>query len=199
MKNKNFEKILPQKYVQIKHIDATNVKLGIILNVVAGVVIGAFIAAAMFILGVTDKLPLDFKPLPLLLGALGTFAYIALHELTHGAAYKLTTGEKLTYGLKWSCAFCGVPHIFVYRKAAIFALAAPLTLFTVLLAPLSIWLYFVNPFAFLVSAFVLGSHLGGCCGDIYMLCLLLFKYRQKELLVKDTGPEQFLYLPESES
>ncbi|MBO5789846.1 MAG: hypothetical protein J6R40_01690, partial [Clostridia bacterium] len=85
MKNRNFEKILPEKYVQIKHIDATNVKLGVILNVIAGVVISAFIAAAMFILGATDKLPLDFKPLPLILGALGTFAYIALHELTHGA------------------------------------------------------------------------------------------------------------------
>ena len=30
------------------------------------------------------------------------------------------------------------------------------------------------------------------------LVLLLFKYRQKTLLVKDLGPEQFLYLPESE-
>ena len=28
--------------------------------------------------------------------------------------------------------------------------------------------------------------------------LLLFRYRQKTLLVKDHGPEQFLYLPESE-
>jgi len=34
--------------------------------------------------------------------------------------------------------------------------------------------------------------------DMYMLLLLLVKYRQKTLLVKDLGPEQFLYLPESE-
>ena len=198
MKNMNFEKELPNGYVQVKHIDATDKKFGLILNLVASSVIGIFIAAAMFILGINEKLPLKWNVPILLAGALGMVLYIVLHELTHGAAYKLSTKEKLTYGLKWSCAFCGVPHIYVYRKASIFALVAPLTVFALILTPLTIWLYFVDSFAFVVSAVLLGYHFGGCSGDIYMFGLLLFKYRQKTLLVKDLGPEQFLYLPESE-
>ena len=198
MKNKNFEKELPNGYVQVKHIDATDKKLGVILNLVTSGVIGIFIAAAMFILGISEKLPLKWNVPILLAGALGIVLYIVLHELTHGAAYKLSTKQKLTYGMKWSCAFCGVPHIYVYRKASIFALVAPLTVFALVLTPLTIWLYFVDSFAFVVSAVVLGYHFGGCSGDIYMFGLLLFKYRQKTLLVKDLGPEQFLYLPESE-
>lgn len=199
MKNKNFEKELPNVYVQVKHIDATNAKFGLILNCIAFGVIGVFIVAAMLILGLTNKLPLKLNPLLLLAGAVGLTVYIVLHELVHGVAYKATTGEKLTYGLKWSCAFCGVPHIFVYRRASIIALVAPLAVFALVLTPLTIWLYFVDSFAFLVSAVLLGYHFGGCSGDMYMLLLLLFKYRQKTLLVKDLGPEQFLYLPESEA
>ena len=52
MKNKNFEKELPNGYVQVKHIDATDKKLGLILNLVTSGVTGIFIAAAMFILGI---------------------------------------------------------------------------------------------------------------------------------------------------
>ena len=48
--------------------------------------------------------------------------YILLHELVHGAAYKLLTGRKLTFGLTLSVAYCGVPDIFVYRNAALAAL-----------------------------------------------------------------------------
>ena len=47
--------------------------------------------------------------------------YIVLHELTHGIAYKLTTGRKLTFGFTLSVAYCGVPDIYVYRKAAMTA------------------------------------------------------------------------------
>ena len=198
MKNKNFEKELPNGYVQVKHIDATDKKLGLTLSCITFGVIGVFIVAAMLILGFTNKLPLKWNPLLLLAGVVGVTTYVILHELIHGAAYKLSTKQKLTYGMKWNCAFCGVPHIYVYRKASIFALVAPLTVFALVLTPLTIWLYFVDAFAFVVSAVVLGYHFGGCSGDIYMFGLLLFKYRQKTLLVKDLGPEQFLYLPESE-
>ena len=126
------------------------------------------------------------------------FVYIVLHELVHGIAYKALTKEKLTFGLSWSCAFCGVPSLYIYKKAALIALLAPFITFTVIFLPISIWLYFVNPIYFLAALFVLGMHIGGCSGDLYVTFLLIIKYKEKNVLVNDTGPAQSFYLPEEE-
>ena len=120
--------------------------------------------------------------------------YIVMHELLHGIFYKLFTGEKLTFGASWSCFFCGVPKIYIYRRPAMIAAAAPLVFFTILLIPLTAWLYYVNYALYLLSAMILGLHLGGCAGDIYVILLFLFKFRGNKTLVRDTGPEQFFYV-----
>ena len=122
------------------------------------------------------------------------FLYIILHELVHGIVYKALTKQKLTFGLTWSCAFCGVPNIYCYRKTALYALAAPLTVFSIILIPLTVYLYFVNPVYYLMSAFILGLHLGGCCGDMYMMWLLLARFKSNKTLIKDTGPAQTIYI-----
>ncbi|MCQ2122483.1 MAG: DUF3267 domain-containing protein, partial [Fibrobacter sp.] len=57
--------------------------------------------------------------------------YIVLHELVHGAVYKLLTGQKLTFGFKASVAYCGVPDIYVYRRTALAALLAPFVVFDI--------------------------------------------------------------------
>ena len=126
-------------------------------------------------------------------------AYIVLHELVHGIAYKWLTGEKLTFGISWSCAFCGVPNIYVKRRVALIACAAPLLVFSVIMLPLTVLLYFVDPLYYLLSALVFGLHLGGCGGDIYIILLMLFRYRNPETLVRDTGPEQTIYVPIADS
>ena len=115
-------------------------------------------------------------------------AYIVLHELLHGAAYKLLTGRKLTFGLTWSVAYCGVPDIFVYRSAA---LVAPFVVFTVvfLLAVLLI----ADPVSQYMAAFLLATHLGGCVGDLYDTGLYLFRFRDPDTLMQDTGPKQTFY------
>lgn len=199
MQNKNFEKELPCGYKEARHIDARDVKFGLIFNLIALAVTGAVLVIAVLTLSLRDALPATMPLWQRLLSfavfLLAVVAYIILHELVHGIAYKAATGEKLTYGISWSCAFCGVPHVFVYRKTAILALIAPLAVFTALLLPLMVWMYFVHPLPYLLSAFLFGLHLGGCSGDIYVLLLLLFRYRHKRLLLKDTGPEQFFYLP----
>ena len=68
-------------------------------------------------------------------------------------------------------------------------------IFTILLVPVTAALYFVDPLSYLLSAFLLGMHLGGCCGDIYLILTLLFRYRDPRTLVRDTGPEQTIYVP----
>ena len=122
---------------------------------------------------------------------------MVLHELIHGAAYKKLTGEKLTFGMSWSCAFCGVPNIFTYKRCALISVLAPFVIFSLIFIPLTVALYFVDTHYYLLSALLLGLHLGGCCGDLYVSLLLLFKFKNKKLLMRDTGPEQFFYLPEN--
>ena len=126
-------------------------------------------------------------------------AYIVLHELVHGAAYKALTGERLTFGMSWSCAFCGVPHIFTYRRTAIISTVAPLILFTLIFIPILGLLFHFSPLYFLIAAFIFGLHLGGCSGDVYVLYLLTVRFRNKKTLVRDTGPEQFFYVPDIEN
>lgn len=201
MEHKNFERELPSNYKEVKHIDATNAKFGLIFNLIAIIILFLTIGIGLLILHVnkinfTFNLMEDFLVFAITMVIL--FVYIVLHELVHGIAYKALTKEKLTFGLSWSCAFCGVPSLYIYKKAALIALLAPFITFTVIFLPISIWLYFVNPIYFLASLFVLGMHIGGCSGDLYVTFLLKIKYKEKNVLVNDTGPAQSFYLPEEE-
>ena len=200
MKNKNFEAELPSGYRQVKYINAKNKKFGIIFNLIALAVLAVVmvIASIPFMLGeFVFELEIDNFFAVYFIFLLSMALYIVLHEIVHGIAYKALTGEKLTFGISWSCAYCGVPHVYTYRHTALISLVAPLITFTVILVPLTVWLYFVNHVYYLLSAFILGLHLGGCSGDIYCTILFLFKFKDKRTLMRDTGPEQFYYLPES--
>lgn len=196
---KNYEAELPQNYKLVKTIDAKNIKVGIVLNIVALLVLAACIVAAYFLIGVPLGEMFDFSVnygvgnLIRLLILLAVFvAYIILHELVHGAAYKALTKQKLTFGLTLTVAFCGVPHIYVYRKTALISVLAPFVVFT----PIFLALCFVLPAALdkLLAAFMLGMHVGGCCGDLWVAGLLTFKYRDKTTLMNDTGPKQTFYV-----
>lgn len=203
---KNYETALPEGYKEIFHIDAKNKKTGLIFNLVALIPLVTVLAIVIPTAGVSEMLAsfADMEYIqyllkvfvPLLVFIVALIAYLVLHELTHGAVYKALTKQKLSFGLSWSCAFCGVPNIYVYRKTAIAALIAPFALFTVILVPVTVLLAYVDPLWYILSGFILGLHIGGCSGDLYMLYLLLFKYKAKTLLVRDTGPEQWLYMLE---
>ena len=199
---KNHETALPESYKEIKHINALDVKLGLILNLVALIVLAAVMAVALipvFASEIDLTAVMDDSFLIMVVFLLSCVVYIVLHELVHGIAYKALTNERLTFGFSWSCAYCGVPNVYVYRRASLIALVAPLITFTVVLIPVMIALYFVSIPLYIAAALLFGMHLGGCSGDIYMTLLLLFKYRDPKLLVRDTGPEQYLYLEESEN
>jgi hypothetical protein len=120
--------------------------------------------------------------------------YIVLHELAHGTLYKLMTGEKLTYGFSWSCAFCGVPNIYTYRRCALSALLAPLVIFTVIFVPILVFLSYANLLYYIGFSFIFAMHLGGCIGDGYLAFLLFTRYKDADVLMRDLGPEQFIYV-----
>lgn len=205
-KEKNFERDLPVGYKQALYINAKNIKFGIIFNLIALVVLALVMAAAVFILHLGGKLSLDILNMeyPQLMIAYAVFfgamiGYVVLHELVHGIAYKALTGERLTFGLSWSCAFCGVPHIYTYRRTALISVTSPFAVFTLLLLPILVVLYFFSPLYFLIVAFIFGLHVGGCSGDLYVLYLLTVRFKDKKVLMRDTGPEQFFYVPEGEN
>ena len=206
MKEKNYEKELPLGYKQVLYINAKNAKFGIIFNLISIVVLALVMVAAIFSLHFDGRLSLDMLEIEspqLIVAYLIFFAlmigYIVLHEMVHGIAYKALTGEKLTFGISWSCAFCGVPNIFTYRRTAIIAVISPFALFTLLFIPVLALLYCFSPLYYLLVAFVFGLHLGGCSGDLYVLYLLTKKFKDKKTLMRDTGPEQFFYVPDEEN
>ncbi len=200
---KNYEASLPQGYVEACHINAKEAKLGTILNVVSLLVTAATALLAggcIMIARANGYVPPADQVLILpviLIFCLSLVLYIILHECVHGIAYKILTKQKLTFGLSWSCAFCGVPDVYVYRRASLIALLAPFIFFSLVFIPLTIFLFFYHPVRCMFSAVLLGTHLGGCSGDIYMTLLLLFRYRSSDTLIRDTGPEQFLYTKHS--
>ncbi len=192
---KNYEKELSSGYTEALHINALDKKLGLILNI-AALAIGT-VVVLVGLIPIFLSEPLEYDNTKSLLVSLGFFwsmiVYMILHELVHGAAYKLLTHEKLSFGLSWSCAWCGVPNIYVYRQASLIALVAPLITFTLVLVPLSVYLFFVDSYIYIATLALLATHLGGCAGDIYMTFLLLTKYCDDAVLIRDTGPEQFVY------
>ena len=204
-RNESFERELPNGYRQALYINAKETKFGIIFNLIAFAVLIVVMAAAFFALKLGGGLRADIfdMDLPQLILAEVVFigsmlGYIVLHELVHGIAYKALTNEKLTLGISWSCAFCGVPSIYTYRRTALIAVIAPFAVFTLLLVPIIALLYYLNPLYYLMAAFIFGLHLGGCSGDLYVTLLLLTKFKDKRVLMRDTGPEQFFYVPEGE-
>ena len=195
---KNYETELPQNYKLVKTIDAKNAKIGITLNLIALTVLVACVLSAYFIIGKPFREIISFDnygleiSVRLLVFAVIFIAYVILHELVHGAAYKALTRQKLTFGLTLTVAFCGVPKIYVYRKTALLVVLAPFAVFL----PVFLALCFVLPAALdkLIAAFMLGIHIGGCSGDLWVAGLLLFKYRDKTVLMNDTGPKQTFYV-----
>lgn len=187
---------LPEGYETVREIDAVgNKRFAVGLNV-AALLISALSGIILYFLRfrsftfTVDEDDLGAYLLFMLGLILSMFAYLVLHELVHGIVYKLITREKLTFGISFSCAYCGVPDVFVTKKAALSALVAPFAVFTVAFAlPIA----FVGDYAALFLSFLLVLHLGGCSGDLYDLFLLLFVIKG-DVLMKDTGPKQTFYV-----
>ena len=197
---KYYEKELPQNYKLVYSIDATSKKVGLIFTLAAFIIL-------VIVMGICI-IPLVINNIDLIerndpkyavtsfIFVIAMLLYIVLHELVHGLAYKALTKQKLTFGFSWSCAFCGVPDIYCYRKTSLIALVAPLITFSIILIPLTIMFYFIDPIYYIFSSFILALHLSGCVGDIYMTILLLIKYKSPTTLINDTGPKQTIYIEE---
>ncbi len=185
---KHYELNLPEGYEAVKVVDAKEKKTSVWLTVVSFLITA--IVTVLGILFIQDFTWAAVRPWELLIFCAVMIAYIVLHELVHGAAYKLLTRQKLTFGMTLTVAFCGVPTIYVYRRAALVALLSPLVVFTLVFGGL---IFLPNPTYALIFTFMLGLHLGGCSGDLYVTGLYLFKLKDPTILMQDTGPKQTFY------
>ena len=197
----NYYVELPEGYEAVKVVDAKESKTSVLFTI--GSLVLAIIVLLPILFNIEGGLSGFFQsvrqskaPIFAWLVFLVSFiAYLVLHELTHGVAYKALTHQKLTFGFTLTVAFCGVPKIYVSRKTALISLAAPFVTFSLILIPLTIYLHSVNPVYFLFSGLLFACHFGGCVGDLYMMYLFLLKYRDPRTLMNDTGPRQTIYLP----
>lgn len=195
----SYYKDLPENYKEVFHIDAKSKKVGFVFTVVSLVIT----VASLFVIGlltdlssIADAVKEGSILIPYLVLLAGLFLYIVLHELVHGAAYKALTHQKLTFGITLTVAFCGVPDIYTSRKTALIALTAPLVVFSIVFLALMAGFRTSNPVYFAVFSILFSIHLGGCVGDMYMTLLLMTRFKDPRLLMRDTGPAQTIYLPE---
>lgn len=192
---KNYYRELPDGYALYKEIDAKSIKTVIIMNLVAALMIIAVIVPLVIFYLVPegafddDKVQLGTLSWFLIIFFGGYIGYIVLHELTHGAAYKILTGEKLTFGFTASVAFCGLKEGFVNKRTALISILAPFVLFTLIFGALII---FLPPNLISTAVCILfACHVGGCAGDLYGTLVLLGA--PKDVLMCDTGPKQSFY------
>ena len=200
MEHKDFEFQVPEGYSLAYHINASDKKTGVLMTVGAFVIMIA--AVALVFAGIPK--PWSFSILAsdgkyflyLVVWLVLEVAYIILHELTHGAVYKALTHQKLRFGITWNAAFCGVPDIYTYRRVAVLSLIAPLTVFTIIFVALGLWLRTVSTPWYLIVGILFATHISGCVGDMFMTFKFLTKYKDPRTLMRDTGPEQWIHVPE---
>ena len=190
-----YYKELPNGYKEAYSIDAGNKKTGLILNLLGlPIMIVIFIIPMLIKILVCGKINFNLSEnitlLVLFIMCIAMILYIIIHELTHGLFYKLFTKEKLKFGLKLSCAYCGVPTIYMKKIPMIITALAPFVIYSLI----GVVLMIAVPanIIFLAIDILFSSHVAGCVGDIYV-SFLLIKY-PKETLVNDTGAKQTFYI-----
>ncbi|MGM9969247.1 MAG: DUF3267 domain-containing protein [Anaeroplasma sp.] len=183
-----FYKELPDNYEKFKTIDANKISTGIFLNLIAFIMI--FIVTIPFFIFFRFELDnLMSLSVSLLVLCILMLVYLILHELVHGLFYKIFTKEKLTFGLSFSVAYCGVPNLYVSKMVAIISALAPFVIFSIVFL-LGIFII-PNDYAKLILIILFGIHFGGCFGDLYVSFLLL--KNKGKILMNDTGPKQTFY------
>ena len=194
MKNRTYEETLPDNYEEVLTIDCADKKTMTKINVLCVILTVAVLVISSAIILSGSRAGLSPVPIShFMIFAAAAIAYIFLHELTHGAVYRMMTGQKLTYGFKFPVAYCGVPDIYVYRKTAMLSLLAPFIIFTaVFLAAMVLPEHTMDR---LLGAVLLATHVGGCAGDLYDAYVFMTRLKDEKTLMRDFGPKQVFYLP----
>ena len=177
---------LPNGYREILSVDLQKDKKKALLINALAIVIGV----VLVLLGCT-RVPLmvlfDLEMGLLTFGfrfvvlALGSAAYIVLHELVHGIFMKYFSGDKPHYGFTGMYAYAGSVAYFNKRNYITIALA-PVVVWGIVLAALC---EIVSPLWFWVVYIIQITNLSGAAGDFYVTWK--FRTLPKDILVQDIG------------
>ena len=186
----NYFTDLPENYEEVKVIDAKDKKTILNMNLV-GILIMLVSIVPLIIIKRVDLGEIEPIQMLIALGIylVGMIIYVILHELTHGLVYKVMTKQKLTFGMTLTCAFCGVPNIYVTKRTALYSILAPFVVFTIIFLPIIL----ILPASLYNLAIILifGTHTSGCVGDLYGTIVL--SRLKGDILMNDTGPTQTFY------
>ena len=181
---------LPQGYVPFASIDLVHNKKQFWIVNGLSVVLCVIMLILPFLWGRSLRDFVGEDPLSALLlrlGALaGIFAYIALHELTHGAVMK-ACGASVRYGYKVAYAYAG-SYAYFTRSAYIVIALAPVVLWGIVFAVLTACL---PEHWFWVGWLWQLMNVSGAAGDFY--CSIRILRAPRDTLVQDIGTAMTFY------
>lgn len=187
---KYVSKDLPKQYVEVAHVRFDDVRTGFLHDLKA--------VFPGILLTITGWLMVRPTAIQVLISfgifVVSIYPYFALHEFVHGIVIKVMTRQQIEIGFTRSGAFCAMPELYMNRPLAIGCTAAPLVAFSALFGITALILITAGHWMFLLPGFLVTLHLLGCRSDVHLL-KELGKFKNRSLWVKDTGKEQWLYLP----
>ncbi len=186
---------LPEGYKPCMSVDLKkDKKLAFLVNGIALLIAVVMVVPMLFKVLISDTFNFGvidmFQFTRLLSLALGSFAYIILHEAVHGVAMKICGTKKIKYGFTGVYAFAGSDDY--YSKGAyIFIALAPVVLWGAVLLVLN----FIVPTSwFWVVYLIQVSNISGAAGDAYVT--FRFSRLPKDILVHDSGVAMTVYSKE---
>lgn len=192
---KHFEKQLPDGYQEVGKMDPQECKK---LKIISFILMLLIIVIGFILFGPSrlfqEIINTEKKTIILyyVIYMVVLFTNVIFHELIHGIIYKIYTHEKLVFGWRKGCAYCGVKNIYVYRHTAIVSLMGPFVVLSIVFVILTI---LIKPlflkFLFYVLLVVIQ---GGCIFDLYDFYLLMTKFKGKDTIIYDNGPIQYFYV-----
>lgn len=183
---------LPENYNKYYSVDLQkNKKIAVIINLLAFVIAIIMVIAGIFINPIISFLDTTNGYLPLLARllciALGSIAYIILHELIHGIAMKICGTKKIKFGFTGLYAFAG-SNDYYDKKAYIFIALAPVVFWGIILGVLN---FLVSEPWFWVVYIIQIFNISGAVGDYFVT--IKFINFPKDILIKDDGVSMTVY------
>lgn len=178
---------LPQDYKLIRTVDLVkDKKLMLLVNLAAFAIMIIMVVLGFIIRPLTAEGILSIQPTDPIILIVGLFAYIILHELTHGVFMKHFSGVKPKYGYKLVYAYAGSTAYFDKRSYIIIALA-PIVIWGIVLLALNLLL----PRLFWVIYIIQMMNISGAAGDLYVTWLM--NKLPDDILINDTGVAMTVY------
>ena len=183
---------LPENYNKYYSVDLQkNKKIAVIINLLAFVITIIMVVAGIFINPIMSFLDTTNGYLPLLARlvciALGSIAYIILHELIHGIAMKICGTKKIKFGFTGLYAFAG-SNDYYDKKAYVFIALAPVVFWGIILGVLN---FLVSEPWFWVVYIIQIFNISGAVGDYFVT--IKFINFPKDILIKDDGVSMTVY------